>query len=373
MRRLGIVLFASLLGWFASPNAGRADSTFTFSSVGGIQLAPDGKTLVVTLTSEGKLVYLDTLAEKEQKSVDVEFQPALVAIQGKNLFVSVKGTAKIMVLDLETAKEIKTIVLPGEPIAALGCHPSIGLLYAVNSKSDVFSVNPSDGTFVKTKAKGQYLAIDPKEGKHVYTGIQKPIREQLQIEEVDDKTVKLSVVRLNGDGSMLKYRVDKNELSLIGVNHNAASNGRAIAVSGDGKQVGMAGGGGWRVPGDPRANYSIAIFGSGDMRTLAGQVETGPYPANLAFHSKLPLGAAFREGNMKGIVVFNAKSFVQKSHFSVKEGSFNNSGYLTFAGNGAKVVYCSNNAALRKESVLSIFDLKLTPKEMESLNVGSSK
>jgi len=104
----------------------------------------------------------------------------------------------------------------------------------------------------------------------------------------------------------LKYKIDGADLTLVAANDNAAVNGRGMAVSGDGKQVAMAGGGGWRSTNDPRANYAIAVFETAKMKGLNGQVETGAYPNNVAFDPVLNLGAAF---NTKEFILFNAKSF----------------------------------------------------------------
>src|SRR5260370_32596515 len=118
----------SMLCWLLVAGAVRPDATFTYAPVGGIAMASDQQTLIVSVTSQAKLIYIDTLAEKELKQVDVEFQPTLLAVQGKNLFAAVKGAPKIVVLDAETGKAHKEISLPGEPLSAIHCHPIKGLL-----------------------------------------------------------------------------------------------------------------------------------------------------------------------------------------------------------------------------------------------------
>src|SRR5262249_16737752 len=89
-----------------------------------------------------------------------------------------------------------------------------------------------------------------------------------------------------------------------------------------------------------------------------------PYPNNIAFHPVLNVGAAF---NTKQVIVFNAKSFVQKESFPVAEDSFNHSGFLLFGGRGTKVIHCSYNAPIKKDSVLEIFPLTLTDADQAAL------
>lgn len=357
-------LWLIVLCWMAGAAWARADATFNLAPVGGIVMAPDGRTMIVSVPSEGKLVYFDTVQEKEIRRVEVDFQPTLLAVQGKKLFATLKGSPKIFVLNLDTGEATGHITLPGEPLYSLGCHPKQGLLYAVNLAHEVLSIDVQELSHKKTQAKGQYLAVDPTEGKFVYTGIQKPIRDVLVIEEAAGGKVRISLAEANLRAVMLKYKVAGADLTLVAANDNAAINGRAMAVDKDGKHVAMAGGGGWRSKKDPRANYSIAVFDAGNMATLVGQVETGPYPNNIAFHPLLNLGAAF---NTKEVVVFNSKSFVKKESFKTTDDSFNHSGYLLFGGLGTKVIHCSYNAPLMKNSVLQIFSLRLTQGEQDLL------
>ena len=161
--------------------------------VGGVVVSADTKTVIVSSPADGVLRYYDAESEKEVKKVEVDFQPLALALQGKRLFASTKGAAVVHVLDSATGKETKTIKIPGEPIVELACHPTKGLLYATNSADEVYSIDPETGKTTKTKARGQRIVVDPKEGKFVYTGIQKPIKDQLMVEEGDGKRVRLSL------------------------------------------------------------------------------------------------------------------------------------------------------------------------------------
>src|SRR5260370_36106066 len=54
----------SILCWLLVAGAVRPDATFTYAPVGGIAMASDQQTLIVSVTSQAKLIYIDTLAEK---------------------------------------------------------------------------------------------------------------------------------------------------------------------------------------------------------------------------------------------------------------------------------------------------------------------
>lgn len=363
---LGSVGLAVACSWVIVAAVG-AENTFTLPPVGGLVLGTDQQTLIASVPSQGKLVYIDTAAEKQLKQVEVEFQPTLLAAQGKWLFAASKGTSRIFVLDADSAKVVREISLPGEPLCALGCHPATGLLYAVNLQNEVFSIDPAPGKATKTKAKGQLLVVDPSGGPFVYTGIQKAINDVLVIQDVGNE-IRVSLAQANTRALMLKYKVDGPNLDLLAANDNAAINGRAMAVSSDGKQVAMAGGGGWRSKTDLRANYSIAVFETDRMQGVNGQVETRAYPGNIAFHPALKLGVAARMGNPDELVLFHATSFVKKDAFRCAGHSINHSGYLLFGGRGTKVIYCSYSATTTQDSILQIFSLPLTDQDRALLD-----
>ncbi len=173
-----------------------AQNSFTLSLTGAIVIGPDHQTLIVSVPTEGKLVYFDTVAEKQLKQIDVDFQPNLLAIQGKLLFVSAKGTSTIHVLEWDTAKIVRGINVPGEPLISMGCHPEKGLLYAVNLQNEMFSIDPQSGVATKTSGKGQLLAFDPSDSQVFYTGIQKAINEVLVFQDVGNE-VHVSLAQAN--------------------------------------------------------------------------------------------------------------------------------------------------------------------------------
>jgi len=333
------------------------------ASVGGAVMLPDGQTLVLALTPDATLLYVDTLAEKVSQRVEVDFQPAALAAQGDKLFVAAKGTSTIHVCDAAGGKELRNVKLPGEPVLALACHPAKGLLYATNQNSEVFSIDGEQGTATKTKAKGQMLAIDAVDGSFVYTGVQKPIRDVLVFRKGAGGEVTVSFAKADVRAVMLKYAVDDQDLKPVAANDNAALNGKWLAVSPDGKQAAMAGGGGWHSMTDPHFHYVIAVFDASDLQGMNGQVDTGPYPAAVAFHPVLPVGVAYASD----LTVFSAKSFAKKDSFKTQKGGA--PAFLGFGAKGTKVVF----VAAGDNSSVQFFPLQLTEKDQDALKQAYQK
>jgi hypothetical protein len=334
----------------------RGQTSFKVPGIGGAAILADDQTLVVSATSEGTLIFFDTLADKETKRVEVDFQPTALAVQGDALFAATKGSATIHILDAASGKERTVVKVPGDPVIALSCHPKTGLLYAVNAGNEVFSIDPKTATANKTQAKGQLIEVDRADGKFVYTGIQKPIQDQLIIRRGPAGSATLSLAKANLRALMLQYAVDGRDLKLISANDNAAINGRGMGLSPDGKQVAMAGGGGWRSKTDLKVTYAIAVFDTSNMDDLLGQVETGPYPVTIAFHPTQNLGAAYHDGSPAEVLLFNAKSFAKKGTFKVQKHG--QAAFLAFGGKGTKIVYVPLATGPRDtETVLEIFPL----------------
>jgi hypothetical protein len=186
------------------------------------------------------------------------------------------------------------------------------------------------------------------------------------MEEGPGKTVKVSLAAANIRAVMLKYTVVAKDLKLVSVNDNAAVNGRALAVSPDGKQAAMAGAGGWRSKVDPKPVGGVAIFDSQNMETRLGQVETIGGPQGITFHPNLKLGAALGVSGKGKVTIFNTKSFVTKDTISVNDGS--HPSLLVFGAKGTKLVYGSMpGVGGPKESTIEFIPLKLTDAEKEML------
>ncbi len=167
-----------------SPTATSGQERFQVPTLGDLVMLADGRILVLSVPTAGQLIYYDTVADKQVKKVDVEFQPAAIALKGKNLFVAAKGTATLHVLDAESGKEIRELKVPGEPIKNLACHPNQGLLYAANEGLDIYAIDPDANTITKTKASGQEIVVDPVDGKTVYTSVFKSTSDRLLVQEL---------------------------------------------------------------------------------------------------------------------------------------------------------------------------------------------
>ena len=70
-------------------------ATFKLPSVGGWVMTADNVTLIVSVPTTGELVYFDTVADKEVKRVEVDFQPTWLARQGDSLFAAGKGGSAV--------------------------------------------------------------------------------------------------------------------------------------------------------------------------------------------------------------------------------------------------------------------------------------
>jgi hypothetical protein len=364
-------ILTALTAFATTAALAHGQATFKVPVIGGGVMLTDNTTFVVSVPSKSMLIYFDTVADKQVKEVEVDFKPTLLSVQGGKLFVGTKGAATVHVLDAATGKEEKAIKVPGEPLQALACHPSKGLVYAVNLNNEVFSIDPSKETVTKTKAKGQLLAVDATDGKFVYTGIQKPIRDTVIIEE-KGKRLTISFGKANLRAVMLKYEVDGADLKPVAANDNAAINGRGLGVSADGKLVAMAGGGGWRSKTDPKANYSVAVFDTSDMTSLLGQVEMGRYPGAVAFHPVLNLGAAYRDhGNQ--VMVFSTKSFAIKETLKVQAGALPT--VLTFGARGTKLIFAPMPQGPGGDglSVLEFIPLPLSDADRDALDKAYKK
>jgi hypothetical protein len=350
----------------ASAGLAHGQASFKVPSFGGAVMTPDNKTLIVSSPASGSLVYFDTLAGKELKRVEMDFQPAALAIQGKKLFVAAKGASVVHVVDADSGKDVKEISTSGAPVQWLACHPEKGLVYASNANFDVFAINPDTGKAVLTKAKGGFLAMDTIEGKYLYTGIQKPIRDVLVVTPGAGKSMKLSLGRANRSAFLLKWSVVGSDLLLVDANDNAAINGVSMAVSPDGKRIAMCGAGGWSPAQGGGRTYGIAVYKTTDMKALAGIIETGAYPRIVAFHPVLNLGAAGRYGGADEIILFNAKSLIKKGEpFRMERGHM--PAFVTFGAQGARLIYVSTPGPGKAEATINMVPLTLTEQDRETL------
>ncbi len=397
--------------------------SFKVASFGGAVLLADGSTLVVSSPGSGELVYIDTVKGKEIKRVEAEFKPGALALRGTTLFAAAQGDPSIHILDAKTGKEHKAINLPGEPYKALGCQPGKGLLFALSESGLVVAINPDTGRAAATVARGQYLAVDPVDGETLYTAFQAPPREKPNGAEgplnngrnpfnpmnvppmprggrpnglgrpprgvpnapnfppmpnfnpmnpqpkPKDKKPKPSEAEKGQFSILLKYKMIKSRgartLKLVAANERAAIDGWALYLSPDGKKIAMVGDG-WQANENAKLRHVIAVYNTKDLKTMAGQVETGDAPAALALHPVLNLGAAAQAADPSEIHLFNAKSLAGKKKLKSGAGE---PIYLAFAGRGAKLVVVStaNHREPDGEATLSLLPLPLTDEDRAAL------
>lgn len=370
MHKFAAQVFVALIAIAPFARVVQAQETLNFPSFGGMAMLPDGNTLVLTVPSEAKIAYIDTAKGKEMKRVEVDFQPQCIVVQGDRLIVSRKGSSFVYLLDAKTCKEIKHLRLPGDPVQALACHPRKDFAFATNTGDNLLVLDFEKEKVIAGKARGQLLAVDAAEGKYVYSGIQKPIRDVVLLEDRGEQ-IKVSLATTNLFAMMLKYAIHPDgTLKLVAMNDNAAVNGRALGICPDGKMIAMAGGGGWRAKNDPRANYSVAVFETSDMKTQLGMIETGAYPIGVTFHPRLNIAAVFRD-SANHLVVVNSKSLVQRENIKIPSGG--GTATMTWGANGTVAVVATmngDNPSAPPFCVLNLVPLQLSPEEKQTLKKG---
>jgi len=336
--RNGFVALAAAV--FAS--AGHAqEATFNFSGMGGFAVSPDNATLVVSLTSKTELVFIDTVAGKETRRVQVEFQPTAMAWADKVLFVGQKGSGNIHIIDVKSGKETG-MGSAGGPVKNLTVAK--GVCFASTSNREVVAID-AKGAVTKSKVQGTFIMADAR-GEYVYTCI--------------DGKATTDVGRNAVSGTELtpgKVFFRSLRTSLINV--------QSMGVSADGKQFGVVAGGGWSDL-ERKKHYSVPLYSTDDMKSQLGELETGAYPCGMATHPVLPLMFAC---NGKEGSVFSAKSYAPAEKFKAPRETLGAAtpSVLAFVGRGEKLAWGATNGDM---GTLKIYDLKLT--EEQRAEVGKA-
>jgi WD40 repeat protein len=302
------------------------------------------------------------------KKVDVDFQPAAMAVQGNKLFVVGKGTATIHVVDASTGKSVKEIKAPTrDPIQKLACNPGKGLLYAATDALDVFSVAPETGKATRTRASGQEIVVDPSSGDFVYTSVYNSTRNKILVQELPGKRFTLRLIKGQTTNLLLKYRVAGADLKLVAANRNAGSGGPWFSVSRDGKRIAMSGP--YRGPSVRGLNFNITVFETRDLTTPAGTLDHTFFPRAIAFHPQIDLVATIQDSNPKKAFVFNAKSNARKQTVSLPNlSSFPFK--LVFGGEGSKLISAVGMLKTGRQDAavaITLHDLTLTDDQKDQL------
>jgi hypothetical protein len=327
----------------------------------GSALLPDQTTLVVAVAEAGQLAYFDTMAEREVKRVELEFQPGELALQGDTLFAAAKGSALVYALDAATGKVKKQHNLGGEAVVKLACHPDKGLLLASTNHFDVQSLDPASGKVRKTNSKGQFLAVSP-DGKFLYTGVQPDLRDEIEIVFRKD-TIRIFSDMWGPRSMLIKYAVGGGNLRSVAGQNNAAVNGRWMHLTPDGKRLLMVGGGGCRPPREGgTGGYITAVFGTDNLQTMLQPIEFSGL--NTIFHPVLNLGVANSYDLF--LTLFNGKSLVKREVIALSPRREDRPALLTFAGKGRKLILW-NGDNISTEQGLDFLPLPLKAEEEEAL------
>lgn len=346
----------------------RTTTILSLPTPSGSVLLPDHVTLIVSVAEKGELVYFNTMAERQMKRVEMDFQPGELALQKDTLFATAKGSSQVYALDARTGKVKKEHNLGGEAIVKLTCHPDKGLLYASTTHFEVIALDPVSGRVQKTDAKGQFLAVSP-DGKYLYTGVQPAIRDEIEI--VREGNVTRIFSDMWGLRSLLiKYAVDGMNLQPISVQNNAAVNGRWMHLTPDGKRLLMVGGGGWRPPkeGGVGGGYITAVFSTDNLQTMLQPIQFSGL--NTIFHPVLNLGVANSYGLF--LTLFNGKSLVQREVIALSPAREDRPGLLMFGGKGRKLILW-NGDNVANEQGLHFLPLPLKPTEVAALEKAYGK
>lgn len=311
-------------------------------SIGGWVATPDNVTLIASLPDAGQLEFFDTVAGEKTTTIEVDFAPNRLALQGDTLFASVRGSSLVYALNAKTGEELNRFKVPGEPIEDLACHPRSGPLFAANLNEDIMLIEPARAHVAVTEAHGKFLAVDPVNGRFLLAALNRPSEDFIEIER-GPRGGRVRLVTVAERAPVLKYEIRRSQLKLVAANMNTAIGaGGSLAISPDGKRFAMVAGGGWRSLTDQRFHYVIAVFETGDMETMVGQIELGAYPHTMAYHPVLDLGVAFRRGNNAELRLFSARSLTDRGVLTcpgAPRGSPTDQHRVMFVGRGTTLAH----------------------------------
>jgi hypothetical protein len=317
---------------FADQSRG-GEINFDLPALGGGAVSPDGTTLVVSLTGKTELVLIDTVAGKEGKRITLEFQPTVLAWGDKVIFAGQKNSGVVHIISVATGKEIATGKTES-PIRNLAVVK--GICFTSSTNRQVFAID-AKGTVTKPAAEGTFISATSK-GDFVYTCV--------------DGKATTDVYKYAVDGAKLTKKPEyfrSLRASLINV--------QGMQVAGDGKSFGVVAGGGWADQ-ERKRHYGVPIYGTDDMKSQLGELETGAYPSGFLPHPNAPVLFAC---NGKEGAIYNAKTYasLQKIPAPKAGAGANPPIVLAFVGKGKKLAWGSNAG---DAGVLKIYDVNLPAK-----------
>jgi hypothetical protein len=361
------------------------EASLTLPRIGGWIMLADGVTLIVAIPEKAQLAYIDTLADKEIKRIDLPFKPDLLAGQGKYLFASVSGASAIHVLEVGSGVDRKEIHLPAGPVTGLACHRERGPLFASipdpTLAGAIVAVDPNSGTIAYAgvmlpnhtdpkKVGGLTLAADPTNAEGLYSLV--------PLAAGRHATPGLGVWRVVIQ-SIVPYRpysgppykpphhdpqaMPAGMVAVVGDYRHSeriAKTSSMVHASPDGKRVGI-------IDIDEKG---VAVLSAQNFNERFGMMDC-PSVSDFAFHPVLDLAVAEGEGSgrkkERALYLFNGKSLAEVTQFPLGHGSSDdadkNGRLLTFAGRGTKLVYFDGSHGKR----LRFFPLALTEKDQAVL------
>jgi hypothetical protein len=334
----------------------------------GFVMMPDEVTLIVSVAKLGKLIYFDTVRDKEVKRIDVDFKPAALAVQDRTLFAAAEGAAVVYALDVTTGKVKKEYNVGGDGIAQIACHPRRGSLYVTTGSRQVFAIEPASGTVTKTSAMGDFIAVDPIEGNYIYTGVRPPPNLDNFIIHTDESgRMRIIWDSWGPRAVILKYYVlGGGKLKFSGAQKNAAVNPYLLYLSPDGKRIMMPSGGGWRPPpSGGSGGGGLAVFSTENLESMVGKISFG---TNVVFHPKLPLIVSSQVGIE--LRLYNARSFVERELIPVAKNADMRSLVLTIGGKGCKAILWNGENPQNAEEGLHFIPLNLKDDERKTLTAA---
>lgn len=173
------------------------------------------------------------------------------------------------------------------PIQNLAFFPLGGVVHILNLRTS--ELTPTDNLATR-------MRVDPRQ-RFCFSDIHPGFRETGGHMIVNGQPIFLQIANEDrAQTALVRSVLAQNDLVVSSFRLNAASNGRALHVSPDGKWVAEIGGGGWR-PANPegKSGYGVAVFCADDLNHLQGFYPTEAYPHGAAVNPIAGIVAVFNK------------------------------------------------------------------------------
>ncbi len=290
--------------------------------------------------------------------VSVEGSIVSACANGGALYVMLKNPAALAKVEPATGKIEKRWPLKSTA-ASLAVYPIQNrAFFPVNGSMQTLDLQTSE--VAATKFICSKVRVDPRQ-RFCYTYIHPGFRNDSGHMLVGGRPVFFQ--RSSADWaqtSLVRYAIADDELLLSSFRLNAASNGRVLHVSPDGRWVAVVGGGGWRPTGvEGKTGYGVAVFSADDFGNVQGFYATDAYPQGAAVNPVAGLVAAFNE---KKVWVSDLASPAQRVEL---DGSFGNASTWD---SGGQTLYAAS-----KEKGLTAFQVDRSTEEIQIAKAWASE